>query len=740
VNDVEERLYRLIPEVYRFRDKKGELRALLRNVDRVMLAIEGDIDRLYENWFIETCEEWVVPYIADLLGVKGLNPASPRTFSQRGYVANVLAYRRRKGTAAMLEQLAEDHTGWAAHAVEFFERLATTQHLNHLRLDDHAWVDVRNDAALDLVSGPFDAAAHTVEVRRPDSASGRYNVQNVGLFLWRLEGLAITLAQAAPAADVPAEAGLFRFSALGHDMPLFNRRRREGDIEKLATENVVPGRLRRRALHDDLEEFCQAREELGESAPLSSRFFGVDASLAIEVGGEDLPVEALCICNLSEWKRPADVAPVPGAWPAKSVAIDPVLGRIAFAASVAPATPPLVRYFYGFADTLGGGGYARPPALAATEAAVTGGAAALSNRLGGGGPAYVPVSTEEQSRRVDALRSRLPRGQAALAKTPAIDRFAELLSQTSEHAIVEIGDSLTYSLASFAVPANSVLEIRAADGARPLVVLEDPAEVTLGNGSVLVLSGLVLSAKTLAIAQAPEAGVLLDHCTLVPGLALTPDGEPADVTQPSVRGPAHVERFDLLLHRSITGPLVLGGPLGSDHTLFIQDSIVDAAGGPLAALAAPHASVARATIFGETELESLELATDTIFTATVEVQKTQHGCVRFSFVPEGSLVSQPYRCQPALALQVAAGAGASPAALTAVAARVVPEFTSQRYGDPGYAQLRAAAAPEIRRGASNEAAMGAFNFVMEPQREDNLRTSLAEYLRFGLEAGIFYVT
>jgi hypothetical protein len=36
--------------------------------------------------------------------------------------------------------------------------------------------------------------------------------------------------------------------------------------------------------------------------------------------------------------------------------------------------------------------------------------------------------------------------------------------------------------------------------------------------------------------------------------------------------------------------------------------------------------------------------------------------------------------------------------------------------------------------------MGVFNQLKQPQREANLRTALEEYLRFGLEAGIFYVT
>ena len=42
-------------------------------------------------------------------------------------------YRRRKGTASMLEQLARDVTGWPARVVEFFELLTTTQYMNHVR-------------------------------------------------------------------------------------------------------------------------------------------------------------------------------------------------------------------------------------------------------------------------------------------------------------------------------------------------------------------------------------------------------------------------------------------------------------------------------------------------------------------------------------------------------------------------------------------------------------------------------
>ena len=91
-------------------------RALLAVIGEEFQAIEADIDNLYDNWFIETCAEWLVPYIGDLLGVRGLYTEATTAFSQRAYVANTLSYRRRKGTAKVLEDLARDVTGWPARA------------------------------------------------------------------------------------------------------------------------------------------------------------------------------------------------------------------------------------------------------------------------------------------------------------------------------------------------------------------------------------------------------------------------------------------------------------------------------------------------------------------------------------------------------------------------------------------------------------------------------------------------
>src|SRR6266705_1753494 len=103
-------LYNLLPAIYRQRDAtQGEpLRALFAVLESELRTLEADIDTLYDNWFIETCAEWVTPYIGDLLGVRSLNDEQHLVFSQRARIANTIGYRRRKGVAAILEQVVQD--------------------------------------------------------------------------------------------------------------------------------------------------------------------------------------------------------------------------------------------------------------------------------------------------------------------------------------------------------------------------------------------------------------------------------------------------------------------------------------------------------------------------------------------------------------------------------------------------------------------------------------------------------
>ena len=58
-----DRLYNLLPAVYRMRDAAQgyPLRGLLAVISEQVNVIEADIAQLYHNWFIETCQDWVVP-------------------------------------------------------------------------------------------------------------------------------------------------------------------------------------------------------------------------------------------------------------------------------------------------------------------------------------------------------------------------------------------------------------------------------------------------------------------------------------------------------------------------------------------------------------------------------------------------------------------------------------------------------------------------------------------------------
>src|SRR6266542_4760294 len=156
-----ERMYELLPAIYRIRDAdRGEpLKALLSVIADQVGVLEEDLAQLYDDQFIETCAPWVAPYIGDLIGYRALHNVVPKIGSQRAEVAHTIGFRCRKGTASMLEQLARDVTGWPARAVEFFQRLEWTQYMNHVRSTSVRTPDLRDAERLELVGGPFDEAA-----------------------------------------------------------------------------------------------------------------------------------------------------------------------------------------------------------------------------------------------------------------------------------------------------------------------------------------------------------------------------------------------------------------------------------------------------------------------------------------------------------------------------------------------------------------------------------------------------
>jgi hypothetical protein len=254
----------------------------------------------------------------------------------------------------------------------------------------------------------------------------------------------------------------------------------------------------------------------------------------------------------------------------------------------------------------------------------------------------------------------------------------------------------------------------------------------------------------------------LVHCTLVPGLSLGTEGAPAFAGTPSLLVEQTETPIEIEVDHCIIGPV----RAPANATVIVRQSVVDAnldtnvayagldgigAGGTI--------SIINSTIIGTLHTGLLKLASNSIFlsrttddSAPVRALRRQTGCVRFSWLPLTSRVPRRYRCQPDLeiASQIEAaikdsGGGTIGTSLRemitqSVVAQIVPAFTSLGYGQPGYAQLRISAPEQIRTGADDEAEMGAFHDLFQPQREGNLRTRLDEYLRFGLEAGVFYET
>ena len=199
-----DRLYELLPAIHRIRDAEQgyPLRELLAVIAEQVAALEENLDQLYDDQFIETCAPWVAPYIGDLIGYRSLHGVVSGVASPRADVANTIRFRRRKGTAAMLEQLARDVTGWPARAVEFFQLLGWTQYMNHLRPNAPYAPDLRNFEKLHWRDTAFDTIAHTVDVRHIDTGAARHNIPNIGLYLWRVRAFPLTRSPAVADPDI----------------------------------------------------------------------------------------------------------------------------------------------------------------------------------------------------------------------------------------------------------------------------------------------------------------------------------------------------------------------------------------------------------------------------------------------------------------------------------------------------------------------------------------------------------
>jgi hypothetical protein len=821
-----DRLYDLVPAVYRERDagQGYPLQALLRVITEQVNVVEEDIAQLCENWFIETCDEWVVPYIGDLIGYKLLNDAGEpgnvttararqreRILIPRRDVANTVHARRRKGTLALLEELAADVAGWPARAMEFYKLLGWTQNIHSpylnqpmyhtVRIGDTLatvaarygttvahllWLnpaikasaplvagttllvgrqrakgktaDLRNGEALDLIDGPFDQLAHTVDVRRIDSnrTQGRYNIPSVGLFVWRLKTYSVSWPGAEPtprSGGTPAycleEEGpqCYTFSILGNDTPLYNRPQPESEPTQVPGELNLPAPIRRL-------RFAQHPAD----------YYGTAASLAIwapdwprKGAPAPIPASAVIAADLSGWHYRA---------PKDRVVVDPALGRMVFPVNQLPKQGVSVYYQYAFSADIGGGEYDRPLSQPA------GAKLYRVNRAGAGGD-FKSIT--------DALNqwSSDKQSMAPLAQSPPPDAANSHRTnrvRPGPSAVVEITDSGVYTeKLNLALDAYESLQIRASNRTRPVIRLldymtdqPDAFRIRGAKGSRFTLDGIMVTGRGVLV-QGPEpppkpepaaspgdlCDVTIRHCTLVPGWGLHCDCEPRRPGEPSLEllnTAAHIK-----IEHTILGPIEVTADAATMDPVIINvsDSIWDATSRERQALRGPDGEIAygqlavvRTTVLGEIATQAIALAENCIFTGSICVARRQVGCVRFCYVPPGSRTPRRYECQPDLVVKavtdkLAQGEIAPAESETETASqqsRVEPDFNSTRYGTPAYCQLADTCAAEIQTGADDESEMGAFHDLYQPQRAANLRARLEDYTPAGMDAGIINAT
>jgi hypothetical protein len=679
MNITPEKLYSLLPAIYRIRDVEqgGVLKQLVTVFARQAQLVERDISNLYANWFIETCDEWAVPYLGDLLGVKGIHAIEAAGFSQRARVANTLLYRQRKGAASMLQQLAADATGWQTAVVEFFNLLGITQHLNHIRPTHFQAPDLRNIARLETLDSAFDSVAHTADVRHISTNPGRYNISNIGIFVWRLQNYKVDRAPAAPSKT--AGDPRCTFHPLGGTQPL----------------SSPTGPLSRIPLYRDVEAI---RTALAAGTPYASKYFGSEPAFRIWLNDALVDPAHISICDLGD---PPNLPPAQKMYnqsPVKiSVGVDPQLGRIALPAG-APAAVIETSYSYSFSGDVGAGSYDRRADLGSW----------LTDRRA----VDWQIGVSKSATTVNSVTTL---SEALLAW----GIYSAAHPGTS--GLIVIMDNATYGESlKVQIPAQSALMITAAGWSTGITGEFEPLAlrpVIAGDVTIVGAPGDATSSFTLdgVIVQGNVNGtggglgtLRIGHSTLVP-----------------TSTPAVIDAANVQLRRSICGPLTLTG------TQFrADDSIV----GTVIA-ASSSAIFESCTVFGTTRVRELQ-ASNTIFTAGVTSVRRQTGCVRFSYVPSQSGTPRRYRCQPDLALQTES----DPTRQAALKLRLTPAFTSNRFGDAAYAQLSLNCASELRTGADDGSEMGAFHYLQQPQREINLRSSLDEYLRFGLEAGIIFMS
>ena len=782
-------LFDRLPEIYRTRDAEqtpaNQLRAYLAAVEGAFGAVHDHIAQLYEDLFIDTCDDWVIPYLADLLGTTHLK-GDPRTL--RADVADTIALRRRKGTLGAIERLAVNLTGWACRAVELRENLGWSQHLNHQRPDAGGeppyglpsltrfdvprggTAPIRDPAALALLGTPFDPLAYTADVKPAVDDTRHINLPNLAVFLWRLA--AYRLPRVLPLAKGATDLGVqppglarfaLRFDLHPLDIPvrLFNTSRpgflraatSGGVVSPLTEVDAVPGPM------------LDARLTTGTAAGRPEAYVAVDFYDAgvTPPAGFDLRDVGLHLF-VPQSLAPLLVPPPPQTewrWTFRGdnlCAWETGL-RTPLGSGEIVVDPDIGRLLLGLDDA------AQADELIVSEAGGLVSRMFVSFTYGAAGPVGAhPVTRTVPPADPDVELRRVGDVAGGVTLQAALNGLAVATTPV----VIEIQDSLVHRIDLSLLPGTTIdgtvslrlvhsLTIRAAGGHRPIVLLAQPlslrpvaATAATPFAPQVRLEGLYLApdeavpfpAGEALIARAAVARLEIVGCTLAPGGHSLRDGSRAAM-QPALRlrtdygftDPADVAAFvptpDIVIQRSITGTIAID----ERYRLDIEDGIVDAG---LGLRDAPNGRFAIAAATDPTGAWGAPLDFDgltcfgpvrvvevgglgAVFTQRFEVLNNQRGCIKWS-----AFSGDADRLPP------------NHFCVHATDARIV--FTAERYGDPGYAQLARETDRRVRELGPDDDQMGAFGFLLDTHKWVNLHVRLREFMPVGVRPLVVPVT
>lgn len=747
-------LYERLPEIHRLRDLEVEppmqLEALLKPVEEAFGDIHANIESLYHDLFIDTCDDWVIPYIGDLLGVSALK-GEPTTL--RRDVADTIALRRRKGTLAVIERLAANLTGWGAHCVELREKLAWAQHLNHQRPDDGGeppyrdsqklrngvirrggTLPIRSPATLALLGTAFDPAARLPDFRAPTGDTVQPNVPNLAIYLWRLRSYQLRLIKPvfqgirAIASPQPGEAkqivcfDLHQLSTpspppvpqppdnlLSRDRPvrLFNASHYDVHLDPpvlTSADHVAAPILTQRLTKAEPDSAPEAYVLITDDlAKMKSNDFGLQLLVPSPNTFSTDRVRGECLCR---WEAGLKLRPQ-----VNEVIIDPEIGRLLFGVgSVAEANALrdtlLASYHYGSPGDIGAHPISRdaPPAQWPP------------------GDTAVPVVLRKVT---------LP---------PTLQAQCTGFDIAGPPIVIEIPDDGVHVLDLDPVKLGRWVIIRASSGHRPIVLLKqslsfEPQLGVIANDVGVKLEGLFIARHSSMtndkplIARAEIGRLEIIGCTLDPGghrqRYWDPKKQRAAAFGPAIKLPAVADKDTtpaVIIQRSITGGIAIAD---TRFTLELQGCIIDAGTDdvtPGYALSgstdtADKAWACKTTITNVTFLgrvRAFELrGRGGIFWQRLEVLHNQSGCIKFScFSGLADRLPQNHAC---------------------VFATDIPlHFTSIAFGDPGYAQLSRSTHRFIRERGPGDNEMGAWNMLQEAHRWANLHIRLREFMPVGI--------